>query len=391
MRVPVLSSILALVLPLTAQIPFTITSPCSPNGVFRLNAIPGSDTTVVLGTSDFRATGAAGTDQCYQAWWFYRTPGDTREYCFNSAAGSGFVGATVSPDGDSAVLRWVNVDRRGFDAELTYRIYSTGPSSAVVATTMTVRNLGSTTRDIHLFRYADFDIGTTAPDDRGTLVAVLPGYLQMVSDASTIRGYSQGCGAARHQVGNFPSIRDLLTDSVIDDLDGSGSFFGPGDWSGAHQWRLTLRPGASSGVTAGLAIDNPIESCSRAVFTSYCSAKAGTNGVAEWADSRLFVGGQAALTVRNGLSGASPIVLVGASLQVCTPVPQLGDLAINPILVTFSMPPFDSARVSTVCLRLPATPDLNGAVLLMQAWFGDPGALGAVAHTRGARFTIGGL
>jgi hypothetical protein len=376
-------------------IPFTLTSSCTGNGVFTLPSIPTSSTASAGALPIFRATGTTGADQLFESWWWYRTTTDTREHTFNNSATSGFAGAVVSAKGDSAILRWTNVDGKGFDAQLVYRIYSTGPSSAVVSQTLTIANPTTSPLGIVLFNYSDFDVGATAGGDSATFVppAFPPNRQQEITDAtSPVRCYFLGCGPSAYQTGAFATIRSLLTNAAVDNFTDTGVPFGPADWTSGYQWRLAVPPNSRESVSAGLAIDFAIPCCEVAAVNTYCNGKPGTNGLPTWGNNPLFVGGQTELKVLNGLAGASPIVLIGAGPQVCVPLPPFGTLAVSPILANFMMPPFNTSNNSQLCITVPNNPGLCGGRLYMQAWFADPAAAGfPVAHTDGAEFVIGSL
>ncbi len=387
---PVLIS-LGLATAVAAQ-PLTITSSCLGNAEFRLTSIPATSTAIGEGVQDLRCTGAAGQDQLFGNWWWYRAAADTREHAFNNSATSGFVGAVVGPKGDSAVLRWVNVDGKGFNAELTYRIYSTGVDSGVLSECLMISNPSTTQLNLTVFNYADFDVCGAAGDSSAILPAPSPGIQQVITDATcTVRCFFLGCGQPAYQTGPWATIRTLLNNATIDNLANIGSPFGPGDFSSAYQWRMSIAPGGNETVYEALACGQAVPCCDPATIRPYCVAKAGTNGLPRWGDNPLFVCGQTELKVLNGLTGSSPIVFVGAA-PVCIPVPPFGTLAISPILATFNMPAFDTTGVSRVCLTVPCNQALCGLQLFMQAWFPDGGAAGfPIAHTEGCGFTLGSL
>ncbi len=387
---PVLVS-LGLATTVAAQ-PLTITSSCLGNAEFRLTSIPATSIAVGEGVQDLRCTGATGQDQLFGNWWWYRAAADTREHAFNNSATSGYLGAVVGPKGDSAVLRWVNVDGKGFNAELTYRIYSTGVDSGVLSECLMISNPSTAQLNLTVFNYADFDVCGAAGDSSTILIPPSPAIQQRITDATcTVRAYFLGCRASAYQTGAFATIRTLLNNATIDNLNNTGDPFGPGDWSSAYQWRLSIAPGASETVYEALACGKEVPCCDPATVRPYCVAKPGTNGLPRWGDNPLYVCGQTELKVLNGLTGSAPIVFVGL-VPVCIPVPPFGTLAISPTLASFNMPAFNTAGVSAACLTVPNNPALCGLQLYMQAWFGDPGAAGfPVAHTEGCCFTLGCL
>ena len=57
---------------------------------------------------------------------------------------------------------------------------------------------------------------------------------------------------AHFQIAAFDTIRAQLADAGIDNLTDTGTTFGPGDYTGAHQWTLSLGAAGSATATANL-------------------------------------------------------------------------------------------------------------------------------------------
>ncbi len=53
---------------------------------------------------------------------------------------------------------------------------------------------------------------------------------------------------------SFANIRGLLTDNSITNLNNTGLPFGPGDFTGAFQWTVTLAPGEAFTATASMTV-----------------------------------------------------------------------------------------------------------------------------------------
>jgi hypothetical protein len=376
-----------------AAVPFTIASSCNPNTVFNLQSIPATSTATTEGIQNLRWNGANGQDQLFGNWWAYRAPNDTREHWFNNSATSGFLGTTVSAKGDQAVMRWGNVDGKGFNAELRYRAYSTGATSGVVSECMRISNPTNAPLNLAVFNYADFDVCATAGTDSAVFVQGAPNPQQMITDpACPVQIFFQGCNATAYQTASFATVRTLITNAVVDNLNNTGVPFGPGDWTSAYQWNITVPPNGTVEIYEGLSCGLQIPCCDVAEVEPFCVAKPGTNGAPRWGDNPLYVGGQTELKVLNGFAGSAPIVFVGPGPGVCLPVPPFGTLAIFPLALSFSMPPFNANLVSAACIGLPNDRALCGQMLFMQAWHTDPGAANfPVAHTEGCKFTIGSL
>jgi hypothetical protein len=372
-------------------VPFRITSRCSPNVVFGLTAYPPSNTSS-LGLQDFRCTGAAGPNQLFQTWWFYRVDADTREFTFHNGATSGLAAPVLDPSGDAATLTWTNCDGRGFDAELRFWVYSTGATSGVLSERMRITNRTAAPLRLNLYSYGDLDVCDSAARD--SAAAVMPAApQQVVTDPDcTVRAFYLGCASTSYQTGAWPAISDLLTDASRNNLSNTGLPFSPGDWSSAHQWQdVTIGPGESFTAYAALACDFQIPCCTPASIAHHCVARAGTHGFPRWGDHSWAIGGAVELQVVNGLPAARPVMVVGMG-RVCTLLPAFGTLAVSPIDVSFNMPVFDANGVSRLCFTLTNAPVLCGVRFDMQAWFLDPGAPGQhLAHTDGGSFTFGSL
>lgn len=376
-------------IPREPAMPFTITSTCTPNAVYEVTSYPTSSTSAV-GFANFRCTGAAGQDQLYQSTWWYRIDNDAREYVFNNGATSGLQPEVIAPKGDRATLNWLNCDGRGFDANLAVQVYTTGPSSGVASECMTVTNNTAAAVTFNVFHYVDYDVCGSAGDS--TAFVGTPNQLEVTDSVCAVKTYHLACGYSNYQTTAFATVRGLLANAVVDDLNNSGTPFGPGDMTNAYQWQnVVVGPGQSASFYVGLGCDRQIPCCDVSTIENYCVAKAGTNGLPAWGSNRMYIAGQAELKVEDGFPGSAPIVFLGVPPNGCVPVPPYGSLAINPILTNFFMPPFAANGVSSFCLPIPSDANLCGLTLNMQAFFVDPGAAANIAHTDGCSFTIGSL
>ncbi len=189
--------------------------------------------------AEMRVTGPAGADQVFQNWWWYRVEGfDAREYAFADAT-------SFSWSGTTGTLTYVNAN---FRTTMTDMVASTGPASGQVTTSVAVTNVTVNPITIHLFNYQDFDLQPNLADDVATLVG--PGRIR-VSDAARVAiGEFRGSGSAAYQVGAFPALRTILTNATADTLANTGLPFGPGDFTGAYEWDVTLLPGEARTISS---------------------------------------------------------------------------------------------------------------------------------------------
>jgi hypothetical protein len=357
--------------------------------VFEVRTYPASRTATEAGRQLFRCTGA--DNHLFNCWWHYRQDADSREFVFHNGAGSGLGAPLLDPDGDAAVLTWTDCDGRGFDAELRMWVYSTGTASGVVSQRMQITNRTAVPITFNLYSYADLDVCGSL-DDSAVFLGPLTRQHEVRDGSCAVRCCYLTCQSTSYRTGDWPAVLDSLTNGTVDNLTGTGMPFASGDWSSASQWRdVLIGPGASFTASAAIAVGFLIPCCQPASTASHCAGKAGTVGIPRWAGDPWPVGGRVALTLHDGLPGAQPVALVGAT-RACLPLPPFGTLAVDPIAFSIGLPAFDAAGSSSLCFTLTRDAALCGGVFELQAWFLDPGAAGApLAHTDGCSFTFGSL
>jgi uncharacterized Zn-binding protein involved in type VI secretion len=215
---------------------------------FRLTGIRGERTTTSGGLGDYKSLGAASPDHLFQNWWWYRTGADTREFALSNLT------VFSQPQPNSVSLTY---EESGLRYEITYTLTDAGDNRAVVSAQVFITNTSSAPISLNLFNYSDFDMEATPSGDRGELVR--PGYMR-VFETNTAHVAASEIPFA-WQMGAFPGIRDLLTNTTIDNLNNSGSPFGPGDWTGAFQWQYTLDAGASRSLQLLLTLNVEPPTC----------------------------------------------------------------------------------------------------------------------------------
>lgn len=206
-------------------------------------------------TVDFRPEGGATTDHMFGGWWYYRVSGDTRERPFGiytNSAGGALAGSSTYA-GNTATYNWTETDSAAvvrFNAVYT-SVLTDGltPGSATLTNTFSITNPGSVPLVITLFNYADFDVNASAGGDSATgninSMTITEGSTSIVFSASN---------ASAFQVAAFAAVRDLLLNANVDNLNNTGLPFGPGDFTGAYQWNLTVQPGGTLNVESAWAI-----------------------------------------------------------------------------------------------------------------------------------------
>ena len=203
--------------------------------------------TPVFGVVDFSVDGGA-TDNMSETWWFYRVSGDSSETVLPAPDSQSYVGNT-------ATFGWTDVDARGlFSAAMVGRVIDDGGSSGRVALQLTITNISGASLELEIFSYADFGLGGSAGDDSATLLND-PDYMSITDGGSAVTAEFRCLGADELQVTSFPTLRSSLLDASVDDLDGTGLPFGPGDWTGAYQFGVVILAGGSTTLVDDLAIN----------------------------------------------------------------------------------------------------------------------------------------
>ncbi len=195
--------------------------------------------------ANFTVDGSA-TDHLFQNWWWYRVGNGTREHAF-----SNFV--SQSGVGNNHTLNYAEVD--GVSASINYAIQDQGIGAIVTQRVVLTNTSTAGPQTINLFNYADFDVGGTAGSDS----AVFNGVNRMrITDAGGAFAEFEGVGASAYQVTTFATLRTLLSNGVVDNLNNTGMPFGPGDWTGAFQWSFNLNPGESVTVIERLSVNTAV-------------------------------------------------------------------------------------------------------------------------------------
>lgn len=194
----------------------------------------------------YSANGSA--DQLFQNWWWYRVNGvNAREFAL-----SNMTSKVVS--GNSMTLNYAEPE--GFSTELRYTITNSA-AGALVTGTAFITNTGSSALDMSFFNYMDFDMDGFG-NDTATLVSDNPSMLMLIGDSTDLINVEyRALDGVAYQVGDFPSVRNLLTDANVNDLNNSGLPYGPGDFSAANQWSFVLNEGEQIAVQTSMVL-NPV-------------------------------------------------------------------------------------------------------------------------------------
>jgi uncharacterized repeat protein (TIGR01451 family) len=160
--------------------------------------------------------------------------------------------------GNTATLTWTNVDGRGFNAQLVYRVVNRGGPSGHVIGELTLVNPGASALSIDVFNMIDFDIQPTAGNDSATLVGANDHI--SISDPGGNRARYRGIGADAFLVRPFggSDLGAVLGNAAVDNFANTGLPFGPGDFTAGFQWRTLSVPalGGRRSYTVVLAVND---------------------------------------------------------------------------------------------------------------------------------------
>ncbi|MCA8974540.1 MAG: hypothetical protein KDC98_07445 [Planctomycetes bacterium] len=344
---------------------------------FSFTVLP---TTETPGAADVLNGG--GGDILYQHWWWFRVAGDTREYAFKD---DGTATRTVNGAGDTMTTTWTNVDNRGvFAATLTQSLQATGAAGALLTETMTITNLSGSQLDIALFGYTDFDVAGSGTDlAKGGLSS------QVVIDQTNtlLAGEYRTQGNSGAAVDAFATIRNLLTNTAVDNFTTWSGAFGPGDYTGGYQWSLQIPVTGTATVASQLASLN----C-RPNSTVYGTGGAGTNGVPTISSDFPVMrasGTNYAIHLRNGRPSALCALMLNLSSTNQTLFGM--NILVNPVGVTNLIGTNNAAGEADVGLGLPPSVAAFCGLSIYGQWLVlDPAAAsGPAATSAGLQMTLG--
>jgi hypothetical protein len=222
------------------------------NAAFRFN--PGA----TQGSADFFPDGIGTTDHLFQNWWWFRVDGAPSETPMNWPPSSqSYVGNTAilgaaAPGGQ---FSWE------LELELTD---GAAPGQASVVEWMSITNLSTfAPLSLALYNYVDYDMGGSPGGDSATLIG--PTEME-ITDGSDFARFV-GVGADAYQVTSWSTLRAALLDGGVTQLSDTGLPFGPGDFTGAFQWNLTVPAGETVRVREDLLVNMVPEPASFCLLT----------------------------------------------------------------------------------------------------------------------------
>lgn len=193
-------------------------------------------------SADFSVdTSGSDTDHMFQAWWWFRLSGDTRETTFSGATSWSWVGNVGR----------LTYNYPSFRAVIQYVVTGVEPGLGFVTQTCTIFNTTNQPITVDLFNYQDLDMGQTSGDDSATQSGA---NVISITDGGNTGWRAEYEGTNAFQVASYDNLRAILTDMNADNLNGTGLPFGPGDWTGGYQWSFTLMPLTAATASATVTI-----------------------------------------------------------------------------------------------------------------------------------------
>jgi len=187
-------------------------------------------------------------NHAFEHWWYYRVAGDTQEFALRNV---GTVTQGITAASDHLDRDFMNVDSRSLlRASVDMDVYDSGPASGVVISRLTVMNISASPVTASFFCYTDLDITGTAANDFATGT----GSRHFVTDSSGVQIEVRAFGNDRSEIGAYPTIRNMLTNTAVDNLSNTLPPF-TGDYTGAFQWDRTFQPLEQRTFTVLLAVD----------------------------------------------------------------------------------------------------------------------------------------
>jgi|GEM_PF-1599012 len=209
------------------------------------------------GDGNLRVTGASGTDYLSKNTWYYRnTQTNLNKNFLNGLVSTAGGNVTESAVGDTHTQKFNNASDNGIDnfsALFTNKIFNMGANTALVYTTLKIKNNAATARTLQIFNALDFDLNGT-----GNEVVSYNSSTQTFTYTKTggATGYHRGFNATGVQAGTTSAIRGSGGVVVVggSNLNGTTSASSTNSAT-AFQWTLNLAAGQEVTIEAAFAIN----------------------------------------------------------------------------------------------------------------------------------------
>jgi hypothetical protein len=221
------------------------------NTRFKLFGTP-TEATSIGPVTDFHVGGQNDPDNMHQFWWWYRIGDATRESAIHSPVEPWDCG----PRSDSASFSLA----QNVSARMDFEVSDASGGSLIggsLSSTLSIFNSGAVPIQLALFSYLDLELGGSRLGDRAMLDETTPPYLIDIEDRPWRALFYSGQTAGqqvpnKYHVGEYSTLRDLLTDNAVTNLNNMGLPFGPGDFTAAYQWNVNLGAGGTTVFFVGL-------------------------------------------------------------------------------------------------------------------------------------------
>lgn len=233
----------------------TIVASTSQYDTFAFGATTAWNNSQTGGDGNLRLTGATGTDHLSKNAWYYRTQQSNQNRVFLNGLVSTLGGnVTESAAGDTHTQKFNNASDNGtdnFSALFTTKIFNLGANTAVVYTTLTIKNNATSTRSLQIFNLVDFDLLGLATGDTVSYDATQQA--NKFTDTG-ITGWHKGFNATGREANTSSALRNTRLNGGSANLNGAS---GPttGDVASAFQWNLTLAAGEETTVSAAFSLN----------------------------------------------------------------------------------------------------------------------------------------
>ncbi len=219
---------------------------------FACSPIPADVLTISDGTATFaydadnsnigNANLISASDILFQETWFLRN-----NHPLLGEVTSELTGGTAMDSGNAGWLTFSGVgggiNTTGFDVTLSYEVNDVG-GAATLDYSAAITNTNQFTEIITLYNYFDHDLNGSSSDSAN----YVPGRID-VSDAGGISTFREFTHVDHWQISDYSDDLDgNLRIEAITTLSDNGPAFGPGDFTAALQWDLTLLAGETTVV-----------------------------------------------------------------------------------------------------------------------------------------------
>lgn len=212
---------------------------------------------------DWKISGPASPDQLVSNWWYYRV-GNERERPFGNynktPANNGSVTTTETYSGNTATFTIRETSNSAgtvrFNAVLAYTLTS-GPNGSwsLLETSLQISNPNSTPLTMTLFNYLNADIQGTATNDTATRPAT--NQIRITDPTGFVMLHTATTAPTSYQVAAASTLLNSLTNNSATNLNNTGLPFGPGNYTGAYQWNVTVPANGTFTIFSSIRTSDP--------------------------------------------------------------------------------------------------------------------------------------